>query len=163
MLYCKLHLDSQAYNGHLVIKESACCPCSGGRTADSLERTGWFPGPCRKAGCSQWPAQAVTGATWWARPVGGGRREPWVQGSPHGVACVQVGEWERCQPRIQVSGERVLLAGGVGGYEQPPMPQHRTSVCKEWGRDKKNLGGQILPPKVTLSPAVFWLNCSGCL
>ena len=50
----------------------------------------------------------------WARAVGGGRREPWVQGSPHGVACVQVGEWERRQPRIQVSGESAVSRGCWG-------------------------------------------------
>lgn len=135
MLYCELHLDSQA---------------CGGRTADSWERTGWFPGdgsPCWRAGCIQWPSP---GCAWgntvsgWARPsVGGDRREPWVQGSQHGAACgVQVGEQERDQPRIQVSGrERVL------GVMNSCRCHSTKPVYKVWGRDKKTFWGSDSAPR----------------
>lgn len=147
MLYCELHLDSQACNGHLVIKESACCPCSGGRTADSWERTVWFPRTCWRAGCIRWPSPGCAWGnmvTGWAWPsVGGDRREPWVQGSQHGAACgVQVGEQERGQPRIQVSGrERVL------GVMNSCQCHSTKPVCKVWGRDKKTFWGSDSAPR----------------
>lgn len=145
MLYCELHLDSQAYNGHLVIKESPAAPAVGagllilGREQDgSPEHAGQqdaSSGPAR--GCA-W-GNTVSG---WARPSVGGDRRALGAGLTAWSSGVQAGEPERGQPRIQVSGrERVL---GVMNSRQC----HSTEpVYKVWGRDKKTFWGSDSAPK----------------
>ena len=128
MLYCELHLDSQASNGHLLIKESPAAPAVGagllilGREQDgSPEHAGEqdaSSGPAR--GCA-W-GNTVSG---WARPSVGGDRRALGAGltawSSLWCAGGRTGERPAEDPGV---GKRE----GAGGHEQPPVPQHKTCL-----------------------------------
>lgn len=124
LLYRKFYFGSQACNGHLVTRWSACCG----------ERTGWLLGKCRGARCVQWPKRAVLGATWCPDTPGVLTQEP-GEGDGERPGC-RAHSTELACGVPERAGERPAEHQGIrkrehrcqrvfGGYEQLLMPQHK--------------------------------------